>query len=269
MNNLKKSTIFLFIFAFVLVSLFSNPQIMIKKRPVLKIGVKAELKSSTKFYVGVCPVKVKMMGVITVPAAMTVKYRFQRSDGTSSRLTSLMFRVSGSKILPFTWTLGKDYKGWVELIVKTKSGDVRSNRFQFSVDCNENDGINPVSGDNADIHLAKDLVVSKPYVYIKKPIRDKNGKIIKYVTRISYKISNMGIVETNACIGRLIIKHNGKIFLNKKISISSISPGSLKLKKYNLIMEKGEWVIMVFVDTKNQVKETNEYNNSSLVKKKF
>jgi len=133
----KKAGIMSVVIFFSFLMIVSGQQITKAKPVVLKSMVKAELTATEKYYVGVCPVKVKMTGIIKVPKAMNVKYSFLRSDGASSRLSSLNFTTAGSKSVNFTWTIGKDYLGWVQLIVKTNGTEVKSNKVEFEVKCDK------------------------------------------------------------------------------------------------------------------------------------
>jgi hypothetical protein len=103
-----------------------------------------ELISTAKYYVGVCPVKVKMTGKITVRRAMTLKYYFVRSDGVKTRLAPLIFRRGGTKNVPFSWSVGKDYYGWVQLIVNHNGRLIKSAKKDFQVKCDKKPVLTPV-----------------------------------------------------------------------------------------------------------------------------
>ena len=124
--------------------LINGQRQILKKVPIIKLStVKAELKSSVKYYNGVCPETIKMTGTIIVPGPMSIKYSFLRSDGVVVFPGTVNFSTKGSKNIPFVWSIEKDYKGWVEFIVKTPTGEVRSGKTEFMVKCKEEKKIIP------------------------------------------------------------------------------------------------------------------------------
>ena len=117
---------------------------------VVKKLVIVKLESYAKHYRGVCPVTVKMTGKITTPSSMSVEYMFLKSDGSRPKWNSLAFPGAGTKELPFTWTISKNFTGWVQLVVKTGNSERRSDKFHFDVVCN-----NSVQVGQADLHMKK------------------------------------------------------------------------------------------------------------------
>ena len=137
MKLFTKKLCLIILMMMVSVSMVVSGQQLMKTKPlVLKSLIKVDLVASAKYYMGVCPVTVKMKGTIKVLKAMTVKYYFLRSDGATSKETKLVFRSGGSKYINFTWKIGKNYVGWAQLIVKSPS-IVKSSKIGFEVKCDK------------------------------------------------------------------------------------------------------------------------------------
>ncbi|MCK5005366.1 MAG: hypothetical protein KAS21_09770 [Candidatus Aminicenantes bacterium] len=115
----------------------SGQQLLKTKQLALKSLVKVELIATAKYYVGVCPVTIKMTGTIKVPKAMSAEYYFLRSDNAKSKTNLLMFFAAGSKNVKFSWKIGKDYQGWVQLLVKANGQVVKSKKVGFQVKCDK------------------------------------------------------------------------------------------------------------------------------------
>ena len=138
MKLFTKKVCLIIVIMLVSTSMVVSGQQLLKTKPlVLKSLVKVELTATAKYYVGVCPVTVKMTGTIKVPKAMTVKYYFLRSDGAKSIEKSLKFFTAGSKNVNYSWKIGKDYQGWVQLLVKANVQVVKSIKVGFQVKCDK------------------------------------------------------------------------------------------------------------------------------------
>lgn len=139
--------IFVVLMMFSVITVVAQVRVIRTKPPVLTPTISVELKATAKYYTGVCPITIKMTGTIRVKKAMTVNYYFKRSDGFPSpsrlTLTSLIFTGAGYKNIPFSWELSKDYKGWVQLVVKTSSGEIKSGQVVFTVKCDKTNQIKP------------------------------------------------------------------------------------------------------------------------------
>ena len=87
-------------------------------------------------YSGTCPVTINFKGTITTAGDHpgTISYRFARSDGASAQSQSLRFTSEGTKTVTNSWTIGKSYTGWQQLII-TSPKEVRSAQAKFTIDC--------------------------------------------------------------------------------------------------------------------------------------
>ncbi|MEN8155152.1 MAG: hypothetical protein ABFR75_14130 [Acidobacteriota bacterium] len=145
MKNLQKIlciSIVLMLLPFTTIA--SGQQRVSKKSFKVRSLVKVELKSSTKFYLGVCPKTIKMTGIITLSKAMSVKYYFVKYDGVLSKskpVTSQM--AKGLNHVHFSWKINKDCQAWVQLVVKTLSSKVKSKKVEIKVNCDEEKSTKP------------------------------------------------------------------------------------------------------------------------------
>lgn len=104
--------------------------------------ITATLKAAPESYSGKCPATIRFDGVITVQnntrPPLNVQYRFIRSDGALSPISTVTFTGNGSKNVSTTWTLGgpslPTYSGW-QAIKILYPREVESNRANFSVAC--------------------------------------------------------------------------------------------------------------------------------------
>ncbi|MEN8152941.1 MAG: CARDB domain-containing protein [Acidobacteriota bacterium] len=301
--KILKKTVCMFV-AIMLVSVMmvsAQRQIQRKKLPMVRTFVKVELISPANHYVGVCPVTVKMTGKITVSKAMTVKYYFKRSDGVTSRLTPLIFTTAGTKNIPFTWKLGKDGQAWVQLIVKTASGEVKSFQKEFDVKCDKKRkvikkltpaqmkaelkplkmGPARIIGHKAVLKQADDLPKVKPVVadldIIGLNIQPHPGKIHQDVafSVVVKNISRVRMEHSPSCYLKVI-------FITKVTSSSPFNPPYYQeYPHYFVIPEIGsgskctiefkfkfhqirDWKIFVKADGKDTVKEFKEDNNTAI-----
>lgn len=71
-------------------------------------------------------------------AAMTVKYKWLRSDNASASEQTLTYDASGMKEVTTSWTLGQTsgntYNGWQRIEI-TSPGSALSNKAEFSLSC--------------------------------------------------------------------------------------------------------------------------------------
>jgi len=122
-----KKTILVFMAATVLVlaaSLFASPSLP-----------KPNLTTDPVDYSGPCPVTITFKAeILPPPLPGPVRYRFVRSDGTQSPVEELKFLLPQKKTVSYTWTLSRDYKGWVQLKIILPAV-VKSNKAQFKVKC--------------------------------------------------------------------------------------------------------------------------------------
>lgn len=138
MKLLSKKAIMIIVVMVILTTIvFSNQMVIKKKPPVLKTFIKVELTSTAKYFMGICPVTVKMKGTISVSEAITLEYYFVRSDGAKSNSIPLIFRRAGKKDVHFSWTIGGDYQGWVQLVANSKGSLKKSNKVGFQVKCDK------------------------------------------------------------------------------------------------------------------------------------
>ncbi len=142
MKLFTKKLCLIFMLLFVSFSMVVQGQQLLKtKQLVLKSLVKVKLVATAKYYVGVCPVTIKMTGTIKVPKAMTVRYYFLRSDNARSKESKLLFLAMGSKNAKYSWKIGRDYQGWVQLLVKADGKVYKSQKVIFQVKCDKLDAI--------------------------------------------------------------------------------------------------------------------------------
>jgi hypothetical protein len=91
-----------------------------------------ELRAVPREYRGPCPKVIRFIGEITFDGPGRMVYNVERSD--RARLEhgrELSFARAERKRVEETWEIGKSYTGWVELA----SGNMRSNRAEFRVEC--------------------------------------------------------------------------------------------------------------------------------------
>jgi len=104
--------------------------------PAPKIGqvVRMQLRAEPREYRGPCPKVIRFIGLITFDGPGKMVYNIERSDGAKlARGRELSFAGAGTKRVEDTWQIVKSYKGWEMLT----SGDVRSNKAEFEVDCSK------------------------------------------------------------------------------------------------------------------------------------
>ncbi len=104
--------------------------------------ITARLRAIPESFSGKCPAKIQFDGVIIVRnntrPPLRVQYRFLRSDGALSPISTIVFEGDGSKNVSTTWTLGgpslPTYSGWQSIKILYPQ-EAESNRANFSVTC--------------------------------------------------------------------------------------------------------------------------------------
>jgi len=104
--------------------------------------ITARLRAVPENFSGRCPAKIRFDGVIMVRnntrPPLRVQYRFLRSDGALSPISTIVFDGNGSKNVSTTWTLGgpslSSYSGWQSIKILYPQ-EAESNRANFSVAC--------------------------------------------------------------------------------------------------------------------------------------
>ena len=273
---------------FMVMNISAEVKLMKRSPKAIKSVVKVELKSQAKYYVGVCPVKVKMTGIITVSKAMSVKYFFKKSDNTQSRLTPLVFSRAGSREIPFSWSLSKDCQAWVQLVVKTGTSEIKSGKIEFKVDCDERKILKkqvakinwsmmkkPVLKSRVEFKVANEKLTKLPGNVGIMPdllidaLMVIPPKIYHYEQqlRIYMRVGNQGVKKANACKLTLTfiasVPHpvEGKIF-DHVYNVPALPPGETVygIKVFHHFWP-GEWRIVVLVDSTGLVAESDENNN--------
>jgi hypothetical protein len=91
-----------------------------------------QLRAVPREYRGPCPKIIRFIGMITFDGPGKIVYSIDRSDGAKlGHGRELSFAGAGTKRVDDTWEIGKSYTGWVMLT----SGDLRSNKAEFRVEC--------------------------------------------------------------------------------------------------------------------------------------
>ena len=96
---------------------------------VTHVNLRADHPSSS----GAGSVPVQFHGHITVNGPGTVRYSFVRSDGASGPVLSMTFDRAGTREVETSWTLGRDYAGWIAIRVLSPNV-VESDHAGFRVD---------------------------------------------------------------------------------------------------------------------------------------
>lgn len=105
------------------------------------LEVIAELRADKLAYTGVCPTVVTFKGTICSNRAMTVHYRFIRSDDVHTKVVALKLEKDEKKEVTYTWELGgtsgpPEFDEWVflQVIYPTNLKSV-SNVINFKGNC--------------------------------------------------------------------------------------------------------------------------------------
>jgi hypothetical protein len=103
--------------------------------PVTGDPPRPELTAVPGQHRGPCPAVITFRAQIHPPPLPgPVRYKFVRSDGSQSSLEEIHFTSLHKKEVHSTWTIGRDYAGWVQLVI-TFPRHVESNRAHFRVEC--------------------------------------------------------------------------------------------------------------------------------------
>jgi hypothetical protein len=103
--------------------------------PVAGDPPRPELTAVPGLHRGPCPATITFRAqILPPPLPGPVRYKFVRSDGSQSPLQEVRFTNLRKKEVSTTWTIGRDYVGWVQLVI-TFPGNVTSNRAHFRVEC--------------------------------------------------------------------------------------------------------------------------------------
>lgn len=264
----------------------------IKLKPgMIKPQIKVELQSLAKHYMRVCPVEVKMTGKITVSAPITLKYRFERSEGGEARFIQLTL-PKGEKTLPFKWKLNKNGQFWVELVVVFAGKEFRSGKREFNVKCNSDTrkldrkltekkfhleqigqvrliNLDPVLKQSdykmsvipkvADLKIGGIKVYPEPGKYARKikfKIRVKNiSQIREGYSKSCYLSIQFSFVKTDPSV--VYYKSEKYYYV-----IPEIGSGSeVTLELYWRFFDQAKWRVYVCADAKKTVHEIDEENN--------
>ena len=263
MKFFNKKICLLAILLLVPLMMSAQSRLAIKSPIVAKKMVIVKLESNAKHYRGVCPVIVKMTGKITTPSSMRVSYSFLRSDGSRPQWNSLNFPGAGTKVLPFTWKISKDYNGWVQLIVKTENDERRSEKFHFDVVC---DNVNKTG--QADMKIKKIL---KPDLIIEEVTKSPSSALAKQAITFHVTVKNRSNMRNKKSLPcHLLVKFrlwpNPKWYYESYHPIPPIYSGSrVTIDFVQVISRPGSWTIYVMADGKKIIKEIKESNNDKLV----
>lgn len=104
------------------------PSSTVSTQPNVSVTVSAD---PTR-YTGSLPASISFIGRITASQPCDVRYQFVRSDGTMRPIATLHFDTAGTRDAGMTWSLSRNYSGWVSLKVLSPRS-VESSRAQFEV----------------------------------------------------------------------------------------------------------------------------------------
>lgn len=104
--------------------------------------ITARLRAVPENFSGNCPAKIQFDGVIIVRnntrPPLRVQYRFLRSDGALSPISTMVFDGNGSKNVSTSWTPGEPslpaYSGWQSIKILYPR-EAESNKASFSIAC--------------------------------------------------------------------------------------------------------------------------------------
>lgn len=95
---------------------------------------KSQFISEIAVYKASCPVTVKFSGRIFSKQGGKIQYHFMRSDGATAPELSIELSPGESKIVETSWTIGKDYEGWMALEI-IHPVNLKSSKANFKVEC--------------------------------------------------------------------------------------------------------------------------------------
>lgn len=84
--------------------------------------------------INTCPTTVDFYGTITMNGPGTVRYTFERSDGATAPVYTLVFPAAGTKEVRTSWTLGRSYSGYEKLKVISPNRR-ESSEARFNLNC--------------------------------------------------------------------------------------------------------------------------------------
>jgi hypothetical protein len=116
--------------------LFSIFLLLCAKNSPPQNTISLKLFAEPSSYKGECPAKITFKGRIIATEPCQVQYHFIRSDGASSPAKEETFEKAGWKDVSMTWTIGKDYSGWVVLKVISPQ-PAESEKAHFKITCEE------------------------------------------------------------------------------------------------------------------------------------
>lgn len=91
-----------------------------------------------------CPVTVNLNGAITTSGPVEVKYTWTSSDNSTWPEHTINFTKAGTQNVAETWSLNKNYTGWVQLKVVSPNA-LMSPRANFKVTCGAAGGAGKVT----------------------------------------------------------------------------------------------------------------------------
>ena len=93
------------------------------------------LKADPGLHQGPCPATITFRAeILPPPLPGPVRYKFVRSDGATAAVEEVHFTRLRKKTVSTTWTINRDYSGWVKLVILFP-GHVESNQAHFQVKC--------------------------------------------------------------------------------------------------------------------------------------
>lgn len=96
--------------------------------------VAVSLRAERLALVNRCPTTVDFRGSITMDGRGIVRYTFERSDGATAPVYTLIFTSAGTKAVSTTWTLGRSYSGYQKLRVLSPNV-MESSEARFNLNC--------------------------------------------------------------------------------------------------------------------------------------
>lgn len=81
-----------------------------------------------------CPTTFNFTAMLTVNGAGTVKYQWEKSDGSAPTPEILNFLGTGTKTLKTSWKLYGAYTGWEKLVILSPNS-LESNQAEFKLVC--------------------------------------------------------------------------------------------------------------------------------------
>lgn len=92
------------------------------------------LRANPPSFTGACPATFAFMAGITTSAPGAVAYRWERSDGASGPVTTIVFGAAESLMIDTTWTLGVSGTRWIRVHVLSPN-EMLSDEAPFTLAC--------------------------------------------------------------------------------------------------------------------------------------